>query len=255
VVRFRRVPEILGVRVDAVTRAELLDFIDAALAGGRRAIVTNVNAHALNLAAEDPWFRGFLASTPLTFCDGYGVKWALRLLGQPVPERLTPPDWLGDLARRAAGGGHPVFLLGARPGVAERAAARLVAEAPGLAIAGTHHGYFAKVGPESRAVVERVNASGARVLLVGFGMPAQERWLADHWDALAVKVALPIGAAIDYLAREVARAPRFLTDHGLEWLARLAVEPGRLWRRYLVGNPRFALRVAREWITRSPKSK
>ena len=230
---------------------ELLDRILAAIGSGRREIVTYANVHTLNLAVDDAAFRRFLERADVVFCDGYGVKWGARLLGGCIPERYTAPDFLPDLAARCGARGHSVFLLGARPGVAERAARRLARDAPGLR-AGAHHGYFDPTpdGDDNRAVVATINAFRPDLLLIGLGMRRQERWLAANWPALAATVAFPVGAAIDYLAGEVARPPRWITDRGLEWLGRLLVEPRRLWRRYLVGNPRFLWRVVLQRLGR-----
>jgi N-acetylglucosaminyldiphosphoundecaprenol N-acetyl-beta-D-mannosaminyltransferase len=159
-----------------------------------------------------------------------------------------------QLARFAQGRDHSLFLLGARPGVADKAAANLRERFPGLRIVGTHHGYFDKApgSPENEAVIREINAASPNILIVGFGMPLQERWLMDNWDRIEVNVALTGGAVFDYVSGELPRAPRWMTDHGFEWLGRLIIEPGRLWKRYLVGNPIFILRVLGQRIAQSP---
>lgn len=241
--------DLLGVRIHPVHLHELLDYISRTIAEDRRAIVTNVNVRAMNLAYEQPWFREYLNTSALVFCDGFGVKWGAALVGRHLPERMTPPDWLPDLARLAAQQRWRVYLLGARPGIASEAAIALQRDeaARGLFVVGTHHGYFHKrrESAENRAVVAHINSVRPHLLLVGFGMPLQERWLYENWHDLHVNVALPVGAAFDYLAGVVPRAPRWMTDHGLEWLGRLLIEPRRLWRRYLIGNPLFLWRLLR----------
>jgi N-acetylglucosaminyldiphosphoundecaprenol N-acetyl-beta-D-mannosaminyltransferase len=243
--------EMLGVPIHQLTLGELLRRVERALAGGERLLVANVNAHALNLAARDARFRAFLRSADLVFCDGFGVKWGARLLGHSLPERFTPPDFIPQLAALAGRHGAPVVLLGGRRGVAERAASRLEALVPGLRTA-VHHGYFDKEvdSEENRQVRALIAAAGPGLLLVGLGMPLQERWLEENWGLLSARVAFPVGAAIDYLGGAVRRPPGWLTRHGLEWLGRLAVEPGRLAKRYLVGNPLFLWRVLRERFRR-----
>jgi N-acetylglucosaminyldiphosphoundecaprenol N-acetyl-beta-D-mannosaminyltransferase len=129
--------------------------------------------------------------------------------------------------------------------VAERAAALLRARHPGLRTA-AHHGYFLASPAEEAAAVAAVGAFRPGVLLVGLGMPIQERWLAGRRDELDAPVALTVGALFDYIAGAVPRGPRWLTDHGFEWLCRLRYEPRRLWRRYLLGNPAFFLRILRQ---------
>jgi N-acetylglucosaminyldiphosphoundecaprenol N-acetyl-beta-D-mannosaminyltransferase len=241
---------VLGVRIDRITLPQLLAYIEQRIEQRQRAIIGNVNVHAMNLAYEQPWFRDFLNQSDLVFCDGFGVKWGARLLGQHIPQRFTPPDWLDQLAALGARRGYRFFLLGARPGVAWRAAQRLRATHPDLCIAGVHHGYFDKTpgSAENDAIISYINAVQPDILILGFGMPLQERWLRENWPHLNAHVALTGGAVFDYIAGEVRRGPRWMTDNGLEWLARLVIEPRRLWQRYLVGNPLFLWRVLRHRI-------
>jgi N-acetylglucosaminyldiphosphoundecaprenol N-acetyl-beta-D-mannosaminyltransferase len=182
------------------------------------------------------------------FCDGFGVKLAAGILGMGAIERFTPPDWFPRLAELCVREGFRLYLLGAQPGTAHQAAASLSQRHPGLNIVGTGHGYFDKrVGsPENQAVLENIRAAKPHILIVGFGMPAQERWISENWDDLTANVILPVGAAIDYLAGSIPRAPAWMTGHGLEWLGRLVIEPRRLWKRYLVGNPLFFWRVFKQ---------
>lgn len=234
-----------GVRIHNIQLSAMLAEIAQAVKNRHRLLIGNVNIHALNLAYEQPAVRAAFQRFDLIFCDGYGVKLAACLVGQPLPERFTPPDFIHDLCQIVRQQGGSIYLLGAAPGVAERAAARLQKDLPGLRVAGVQHGYFDKTGDsaENQAVLAEINRLKPSLLLVGFGMPVQETWLAEHWERLDVNVALTVGALFDTLAGDIPRAPRWLTDHGLEWLARLLVEPRRLWRRYLLGNPKFFLRV------------
>ncbi len=182
----------------------------------------------------------------MVFCDGVGVKLGAQLLGQRITHRYTPPDWMPLLAARCAAAGCSLYFLGAREGVAERAADALRATHPTLQIA-AHHGYFDRTrgSAGNDAVLADLRAADPDVLVLGMGMPLQEYWLAENWESIPARVAIPAGALFDYLAGEVYRAPRWVTDNGLEWLARLVVEPRRLWRRYVIGNPKFFWRVLR----------
>jgi N-acetylglucosaminyldiphosphoundecaprenol N-acetyl-beta-D-mannosaminyltransferase len=184
----------------------------------------------------------------LVFCDGAGVMLGARLLGHHIPERITYADWIWQLAEFAEPRGFTFFFLGARPGVADKAAASLKARYPALRVVGTHHGYFDKTpgSAENEAVIEQINAVKPNILIVGFGMPLQERWLRDNWDHIDANVALTGGAVFDYVSGELQRAPRWMTDNGLEWLGRLLIEPRRLWKRYLIGNPLFIWRVLKQ---------
>ena len=175
---------ISGVHIHQLTRDALLERLESLLTRGEPATILNVNVHALNLAVEQPWFRDFLNTATIAFCDGFGVKWASAFLGQPLPERFTPPDWLDafcGLCRRLEAG---LFFLGAASGVADQAAEALSRQVSGLTVSGTHHGYFNKTPghAENEAVIQAINQSGARVLLVGFGMPLQEQWLKENRD-------------------------------------------------------------------------
>lgn len=241
---------LLGVRIDSVSLAQLLQRIGQQVQQRQHAIVANVNVHAMNLAYSQPWFRAFLNQSDLVFCDGFGVKWGARLLGEHIPERITYADWTWDLAAFAAHSGYTLFLLGARPEVIEAAAARLRQRFPALRIVGTQHGYFDKTpgSSENQAVIQAINAAQPDILLVGFGMPLQERWLQENWPHIQAHVALTGGAVFDYISGSTRRGPRWMTNNGLEWLARLLIEPRRLWRRYLLGNPLFVWRVLRQRI-------
>lgn len=211
-------------------------------------LVLNVNVHCLNLAWRQPWLRQTLNGAALVFCDGAGVALGARLLGKPRPQRITYADWMWSLAGLAAREGLSVYLLGAEPGVADEAAGRLWRRHPALRVAGTHHGYFDKTsgGPENEAVVEEIAAAAPDVLVVGFGMPLQERWLAENRERLGCGVALAGGGVFDYVSGRARRGPELLTGHGFEWLVRLSLDPVRLWRRYLVGNPLFLWRILRQ---------
>lgn len=247
---------LLGVRVHILTVAGLLTEITTCAASDSRMIVAYVNAHGLNLAYEQPALCNFFNEVAtLVFCDGFGVRWGARLAGLPAPYRYTPPDWIGQLCAACVHHELSLYLLGSRPGIAEQAAHTLQRQHAGLAIAGAHHGHFDK-RPDSREncnVLAEIEAAHPDILLVGFGMPAQEYWLRDNWDRMPhVKVAITVGALFDYVSGNARRAPRWMTDHGLEWLGRLLVEPGRLWRRYLIGNPLFLARVLRQRLARPP---
>lgn len=248
--RLAQIPTIrlLGVRIHVLPLEMLLDLMMAAIRTDSRLLIGNVNVHAMNVAWRQPEFRNFLNEANVVFCDGFGVRLAARILGKPVPYRYTPPDWLPDLCTRCLQDDASLFLLGARPGVADEAASRLVAQFPRLRIAGTYHGYFDKSpdSAENAAVRARINAVQPDVLLVGFGMPLQELWLRDNWCHLDVNVALSCGALFDYVADRTPRPPEWMRQHGFEWLGRLIIEPRRLWRRYLIGNPLFLWRVLRQ---------
>jgi N-acetylglucosaminyldiphosphoundecaprenol N-acetyl-beta-D-mannosaminyltransferase len=240
--------EILNVKIDRCSVKQLHTYIGNVIVNNNKAIVANVNVHAMNLSYEKPWFRAFLNQSQVVFCDGFGVILGARLLGHHLPRRITYADWIWDLSSPAEAHGWTIFFLGAKPGVANTAANQLLSHYPDLKICGIHHGYF-NMDPssdENKSLIEKINSCRPNILLLGLGMPRQERWLHENWDAIDANIALTGGAVFDYASGKLTRGPKWLTDHGLEWLARLLIEPRRLWRRYLIGNPRFIWRVLKE---------
>lgn len=226
---------LLGARVDAVTLEEAVERVAAFIrAGGAHQVVT-LNPEYLYRARREPHLLEVVRRAALVTADGIGIVWAARVLGRPLPERVTGIDLLLALAARAAREGWRVFLLGALPGVADAAAANLTARYPGLQVVGTHHGYFAP--EEELQVVARIRAARPDVLFAALGAPKQEVWLARHLAALQVPVAMGVGGSFDVLAGWVKRAPAWLRRLHLEWLGRLLYEPRR-WRRMLV-LPKF----------------
>ncbi|HEX6710620.1 MAG TPA: WecB/TagA/CpsF family glycosyltransferase [Rubrobacter sp.] len=237
--------DVLGVGVDPISVEELQAEIKRLVRGGEMGLVLNVNAHCLNLCYDEPPLRKFFNGADVVFCDGAGVMLAARLLGRRIPARITYADWAWRLAAFAEAEGLSLFLLGAGPGVAEEAARRLKERHPALDLSGVRHGYFdhAAGSQENEAVLREIKAARPDILLVGLGMPLQEIWLMENRHRIEAGVALTGGAVFDYVSGSLRRGPRLLTDNGLEWLARLLVEPRRLWRRYVLGNPLFLMRV------------
>lgn len=241
---------ILGVNVASVTSDDLFRLIDTTVQSRQKALVLNVNAHALNLSYELTWLRDYFNHAEMVFPDGYGAIWAGRTLGYHMHPRITYADWFYDLAAFAAGRRYSLFFLGGRPGVAEGARSVLLARHPRLRVLGALQGHFdhSRDSTDNRKVIKEINAAKPNLLVVGFGMPRQERWLLENWEELDANIALTGGAVFDYVSGMLKRPPRLLTDHGMEWLGRLLIEPGRLWRRYLLGNPKFVARVLRQWL-------
>ena len=155
---------------------------------------------------------------------------------------MTGADWMEPLCTACAGRGTSLYLLGSRPGVAERAAEALQAQCPGVNIVGTHHGYLQDPAV-SAAAINAINAARPHILFVGMGTPIQERWIFEHRHELDVPVVWAVGALFDFIGGFQRRAPRWMLDHHLEWLHRFWVDPKRMWRRYIVGNPLFIGRV------------
>lgn len=226
-----------------VVAPEVNVFLARAMARPRT--VMYVNAHVFNLAASDAGLMHALRSADMVYCDGAGVQIGAQILGQTIPRRLTSLDWIDGFADACVRHDRSVFLLGGRPGVAERAAKHLTTAHPKLSIAGCHYGYFEKKGPASASVVRLINRTAPDFLIVGFGSPTQELWVHGNRSSLNVPTVWCIGAMMDFLSGTVSRAPAWMCERKLEWLHRLYIEPGRMWRRYLVGNVIFIGRMCR----------
>jgi N-acetylglucosaminyldiphosphoundecaprenol N-acetyl-beta-D-mannosaminyltransferase len=203
--------------------------------------VDAVSPEFVMIAQDDPEFMRVLRAADLCVADGVGLLFAARFLGRRLPERVTGSDGTPLIARRAAQEGWSLFLLGAAPGVAEQAADRLIQANPGLRVVGTWAGSPAP--EEEDDILARVNASGADILLVAYGAPRQDIWIARNRDRLKVSVAIGVGGSLDFVAGVVPRAPRWMRRWALEWLYRLYKQPWR-WRRML-RLPRFVWAVLR----------
>jgi N-acetylglucosaminyldiphosphoundecaprenol N-acetyl-beta-D-mannosaminyltransferase len=233
---------VFGVDIDPVTEEQLVHLPEAVILAGERRTVLYANVHVLNQAWADGGLREILRAADVVYCDGAGVAFAARLLGQWLPGRTTGADWIHPFAAASAAGGFSLYLLGSAPGIAEQAAGKLTSRYPGLTVVGSHHGYV-QTPNEASAVVAEINSAEPDILLVGMGTPVQERWIAAHRADIGAPVCWAVGALFDYVAGVLPRGPRWMVDHSLEWVFRLAVEPRRLAGRYLIGNPKFLLRV------------
>ena len=239
--------ELLGTKFHKVRVQELINFIVKSAAINKKTVVGNVNVRAMNFACEMPWYKDFINRSDLVFCDGFGVLMGAKMCGCGVKSehRMTCPDYIENLAISCEQNNVSLYLLAGKPGVVDKAIAKLKLIAPNLKVKG-HHGYFHKSGIENEYVVDEINQFQPDVLYVGFGMPLQERWIIDNFDSINAKVFLPLGACLDFYTGAVYRGPRWMTNRGLEWLSRMFTEPKRLWQRYVVGNPLFFYRLIKE---------
>jgi N-acetylglucosaminyldiphosphoundecaprenol N-acetyl-beta-D-mannosaminyltransferase len=235
----------LGVRIDCLRLDGLLSYAVAPALTRGQSTILYVNVHCMNLRSRDAAYARILEEADVVYCDGTGVRLGAYLAGLPIPERMTGADWIDPLCRRMAAHGLSLFLLGGASGSAAEAAAVLQRRHPALRIAGTAQGYDV-----SKEVIATINRARPDILLVGMGTPRQEKWIDRHRPELEVPVVWAVGALFDFVNGRIRRGPRWMTEHGLEWLCRLAVEPGKLWRRYLIGNPQFLWRVVKEYWLR-----
>ena len=239
---------VLGVGIAPLTLEQALDIILQSVAKNQRRLIAHANITGLNLAYQQDWLRAFYNRCDLVYCDGMGVALAARWLGASLPERYTLADWVWPLAERAAQQGASLYLLGNPPGVADRASENLRRRFPSLSVAGTQHGFFDKTPgcSENQVVIDAINAAHPDILLVGFGMPVQERWLMENWSGLNAKIAITCGALFEYLSGDLRRGPPWMTQFYLEWLARLLISPRRYARRYLRDLPLFTYRIVKQ---------
>ena len=203
-----------------------------------------VNPDCLNTAYVNADYKQVLQQASRVLPDGIGVNVGCRMQGVAMRANLNGTDLFPRLCETLAGTGQSIYLLGAQPGRAEATASAMQEKFPQLRVAGTHHGYFDAAG--DAAVIDDINASGADILLVAMGAPRQEMWLSRHADALQVPVRMGVGGLFDYYSGSISRAPLWMREIGLEWVWRLLQEPGRMWKRYIIGNPLYLYRVWRE---------
>lgn len=218
--------DVMGVTFDNVTMSQAVDrAMELLRTPGFRYVVTP-NPELVMRARKDEGFRRALAGAELTLADGVGVIYAARLLGRPLQGRVPGIDFASRLMESMARTGDKLFLLGAKPGVAQKAAENLTARYPGLCVCGVHDGYFQEDAP----VVEAIRASGADVVFVCLGVPKQENWMVQNGSATGARLAVGLGGSLDVFAGVVQRAPEGWRRLGLEWLYRLIREPSRIGR-------------------------
>lgn len=230
---------LLGVRVDDVTYEEALEQVEQSIQSGGLCQIATVNVEFIMEGRRNPAFRRALAEARLCVPDSVGVAWAARRYGRPVRERVAGVDLVERIAARASERGWRIYFLGAAPSVAERAANVLAERYRGLEIAGCYAG---SPQPEDEyAITQRIQASRPDVLLVAYGAPRQDLWIARNQARIGVAVAMGVGGSFDYIAGVTRRAPAWVRRAGLEWLHRLIRQPWRLRRQMVI--PRFILLV------------
>jgi N-acetylglucosaminyldiphosphoundecaprenol N-acetyl-beta-D-mannosaminyltransferase len=235
---------VLGVNINNLSQSEAVSLIESWIQETTKTrSIFIVNAHTLNLASDDPKFHSVLTHAQRVFADGTGVRWAARLRGVRLKENLVGTDLVPRLFSETAGRGYRYFLLGATTDSIDRAASRCQREFPGWDLAGHHHGYVSDAkAPE---VIAQINAAKPHLLLVGMGNPLQESWIHRHQNQLRVPVCIGVGGLFDHWAGNLQRAPTWVRRQGFEWLQLLLQQPHK-WRRYLLGNPKFIVRIVRE---------
>ena len=240
----RQTVPVLRAHIDAVRWNEALSRIAAWSANHESRYVCICNAHSVVTAGQDPAFGTVVAQADMATPDGAPVAWMIRKQGYPAQQRINGPDLMWRYCEQAAQRGESLYLYGGSPETLVILQARLAQAFPALKVAGAWSPPFRAATPEEDAAdVARINASRAGTVWVSLGCPKQELWMAAHRGRINA-VMIGVGAAFDYHAGTIQRAPLWMQNAGLEWLHRLASEPRRLWRRYLVTNTLFILGAA-----------
>ena len=243
-----RKSRLFGLAIDN-TRLGLAAREMAQSARDRRTMrVVFVNAHTINTAMADRQYKNEVSSADRIYADGSGMAVAARMCGTPLIDNVNGTDLFPLLCREAIAAGSSIFLLGGKPGVAETAARTISDFGMGAAIAGTHHGFFAHGSAEEDRVIGLINASGATIVLVAMGVPLQDQWAKRNASRMDAPVIAGVGGLFDFFSGNVVRSPKFMRTVGCEWMWRLALEPRRMARRYLVGNAVFLMHAAREAV-------
>lgn len=240
---------ILGTRVDATSYADACDRIQAWATAKKSCYVVAANVHVVMTGYWQRSFQKVINGAALVTPDGMPLVVGLRLLGVNQQQRVYGPDLMLAWCDRAAQTGIPIYLYGSTKPMLETLQHKLQERFPGLVIAGSHAPPFSPLTlAEEKADCDRIHASGAAVVFVGLGCPKQEAWMARQQGTLQA-VMIGVGAAFSFHSGDVLQAPRWMMAWGLEWLYRLTMEPGRLWRRYLVHNPAFLLLFGWQLLT------
>jgi N-acetylglucosaminyldiphosphoundecaprenol N-acetyl-beta-D-mannosaminyltransferase len=242
--------EILGIPLAVSDYEQVMDWMDATIAGDGRGYLTAAAVNLVMSAHEDPAVRAAVLGATLAVPDGQPLVWALHALGHARATRVYGPDLMALYCTRAAAAGTPIYLYGGRDQSAlELLERRLHERFPGLQIAGGHSPPFRTLTPaEEDQVIAEIDGSGAAVVWVGTGQPKQELWMARMRPRLSAPLLVGVGAAFDFHAGLVSQAPPWMQRNGLEWTYRLYREPRRLWRRYARYNPRFVAGFARQYL-------
>jgi N-acetylglucosaminyldiphosphoundecaprenol N-acetyl-beta-D-mannosaminyltransferase len=236
---------VLGVGVSDINMTIAIGTIERWIASRQRHYVCVTGVHGVMESQQDPELRRIHNAAGMVTPDGMPLAWLLWASGHHDADRVYGPDLMVAVLARSTALGFRHFVYGSSEVTLARLQANLEARFPGVQIVGTHSPPFRPLtAREDAAVVEMINAACPDIVWVGLSTPKQERWMAAHRDRLHAPVLIGVGAALDFHAGVVRQAPRFIQRSGTEWLFRLAMEPRRLWRRYLRNNPAFLLRVA-----------
>ena len=244
--RPERRPKIVSANVDNITIQEALEAFVAPPPAGRARLVYIVHPHALNLASFNAQLREQLTRGDLVLPDGIGIRMAASILGISLRHNLNGTDLLPLICKAASESNLPLCLIGAKPDVVQACAQNLMRETPGLRIPIFHHGFLDDA--TSRALADRIRATGRCIVLIGMGTPLQESWSFKYLAEASDATVITVGGLFDFFSGRIPRAPMAWRELGIEWLWRLKQEPRRLAKRYLFGNPLFLLLALKQRV-------
>ena len=235
--------EFLGSPMDNITMEKTVAHIEQEVLQGNFIQHVVVNVAKLVNMQKDSVLAQSVKSCDIINIDGMGVVWGARFCGHDIPERVAGVDLFHHLLAMSAKQGFPVFLLGAQEAIVKQTVVKVEQQYPTLNVAGYHHGYF---WDDEQALVDKISASGAKLLFVAITSPKKENFINEWQDKLGVNFVMGVGGTFDVVAGKVKRAPVWMQNAGLEWLYRVIQEPRRMWKRYLVSNVKFAGLIVKE---------
>lgn len=235
------VRDVLNTPISAIPLAKIDRVVASLVEQAGKKTFFYVNAHCLNIAAKDSQYKKILQHASLVYSGGLGPVLASRIVGQGLPERTPTPDFIDKVFATAQKKGWSIYLLGTKEKSLVKAVSRIKEKFPRINIVGYHHGYFSK--EEEGKVIEDIHAKQPTIVIVGMGTPRQEKFMAENIYRINAQAFWAVGALFDVISGELPRAPVWMQSLGLEWLFRLFQEPQRLWRRYIIGNTIFIVRV------------
>ncbi len=231
--------QILNTYVDAISMDETIAEVERIILEGKPTQHVVINASKVNLMNEDPELRKIVNNCPLINADGASILWAAKKLGVPLKERVTGIDLFQNLVKVAAEKGYKIYLFGAKEEVVQAVKKKLTEQYPSLQIVGLRNGYFTE--EDEPGIVADMANSHADMMFVAFSSPKKEYWINKYLEDLHIPFVMGVGGSFDVVAGVTDRAPKWMQNHGLEWLYRFIQEPIRLWNRYVVGNWKFII--------------
>jgi len=235
---------ILDVNVSCLDIKGIFACVKEWVEGDQLRTILYVNAHCLNIANEDTYYRMLLNQADIVYADGISVVWSSRFLGGCKLQKNTGADWIENFCRFAEQESIRIYILAGEEGVAQNAKDNLLKSYPEIKIVGYSDGFFKNKSEDQ--VLSEIRVLSTQVLFVGMGTPHQERWTYEHREEISASVCWVVGGLFDIIAGTKSRSPPWMVRVGLEWFYRLIVDPVGLWERYIIGNPRFVTRIIRQ---------